>query len=225
MTTKHQTRGYGREINIRYTGQDRREHMSVESVRDKVLEAALELFSRKGYDGTSIDEIAVACGMKAPNIYKYFKGKKEIFDILHAKATENYKSKMNMSEENPVWIHNAEELKKFSMHQLTFTIKDEKVRKIRKMFTIEQFRNEELRDQASNCQMYNIQKQFETIFAELMKQGVIEECDPELLAMEYYAPASLLIQLCDRDPERYDEVIKKIEAYIDFFIAKNFVKK
>ena len=73
--------------------------------------------------------------------------------------------------------------------------------------------------------MYNIQKQFETIFAELMKQGVIEECDPELLAMEYYAPASLLIQLCDRDPERYDEVIKKIEAYIDFFIAKNFVKK
>ena len=199
--------------------------MSVESVRDKVLEAALELFSRKGYDGTSIDEIAVACGMKAPNIYKYFKGKKEIFEIIHKNASESYKNKMNMTAESMVWIHDAEELKKFSLHQLTYTIKDDRVRKYRRMYTIEQFRNEELRDQASDYQMNNIQKQFETIFRELMKRGVLEECDPELLALEYYAPVSLLIQLCDRDPDRYDEIIQKIETYIDYFIANHFKKK
>lgn len=199
--------------------------MSVESVRDKVLEAALELFSRKGYDGTSIDEIAVACGMKAPNIYKYFKGKKEIFEIIHTRAAESYKSKMNMTSESMVWIHDENELKQFSMHQISYTIKDDRVKKYRRMYTIEQFRNEELRDQASDFQMNNIQRQYEVVFSELMKRGVIEECDPEMLAMEYYAPVSLMIQLCDRDPDRHDEIMEKIEKYIDHFIAKNFKKK
>lgn len=145
--------------------------MSVDSVREKVLEAALELFSRKGYDGTSIDEIAVACGMKAPNIYKYFKGKKEIFEIIHSKASENYKVKMNMTSESLVWIHDGEELKKFSMHQLGYTMTDEKVRKFRRMYTIEQFRNDNLRDRASDFQLNNIMHQFEEIFKELIKLG------------------------------------------------------
>ncbi|MBR3103795.1 MAG: TetR/AcrR family transcriptional regulator [Lachnospiraceae bacterium] len=199
--------------------------MSVDSVREKVLEAALELFSRKGYDGTSIDEIAVACGMKAPNIYKYFKGKKEIFEIIHSKASENYKVKMNMTSESLVWIHDGEELKKFSMHQLGYTMTDERVRKFRRMYTIEQFRNDNLRDRASDFQLNNIMHQFEEIFKELIKLGAIAECDPEMLAMEYCAPVSLLIQLCDREPERYDEIMVKIEKYIDHFIAKNFIKK
>ena len=199
--------------------------MSVDSVREKVLEAALELFSRKGYDGTSIDEIAVACGMKAPNIYKYFKGKKEIFEIIHNKAAESYKIKMNMTEESLVWIHDGEELKKFSMHQLGYTMTDDRVRKFRRMYTIEQFRNESLRDRASDYQLNNIMHQFEAIFKQLMKLGAIAECDPEMLAMEYCAPVSLLIQWCDREPERYDEILVKIEKYIDHFIAKNFIKK
>lgn len=51
--------------------------MSTDSNRERILNAALNLFSKQGYDGTSVDEIAAECGMKAPNLYRYFKGKDE----------------------------------------------------------------------------------------------------------------------------------------------------
>ena len=40
--------------------------MSIDSNREKILNAALDLFSSQGYDGTSVDEVAAKCGMKAP---------------------------------------------------------------------------------------------------------------------------------------------------------------
>ena len=40
--------------------------MSIASNREKILNAALDLFSSQGYDGTSVDEVAAKCGMKAP---------------------------------------------------------------------------------------------------------------------------------------------------------------
>ena len=196
--------------------------MSVESVRDKIMESALDLFSEKGYDGTSIDEIALACGMKAPNIYKYFKGKKEIFDVLNQTAAESYKSNMRMTTAILVNLHTKEELKDFSMRQLRYTIFDERVRKFRKLFTIEQYRNDFMRAQASDYALNNIKNQYILIFSNMMENGTLPKCDPEMLAMEYCAPVTLWLQLCDREPKYCDEIIEKAEKYIDFFIEKTF---
>ena len=37
----------------------------------------------------------------------------------------------------------------------------------------------------------------------------------------YFAPATLMIQQCDREPERTEEIIAEIERYFDFFIARH----
>ena len=37
--------------------------------KDRILFAALDLFSEKGYDQTSIDLVAEAVGIKGPSIY------------------------------------------------------------------------------------------------------------------------------------------------------------
>ena len=47
--------------------------MSREEVRKKILKAALELFSEKGFGAVSVEQIADAVGMKGPNLYKYYK--------------------------------------------------------------------------------------------------------------------------------------------------------
>ena len=52
------------------------------TTRDRILEEALRLFSEKGYDGTSVESIAEAVGIKAPSLYKHFKGKEDIPRIL-----------------------------------------------------------------------------------------------------------------------------------------------
>ncbi len=198
--------------------------MSTASVREKIINAALDLFSQKGYDATSVDEIAESIGMKGPNIYKYFKGKEEVLKELSAKMEEGYKQRMKMNPDAGANISSAEDLKKFSMNQIRFTIEDDNVKKLRKMGTIEQFRNPHFSRQTSEHQFDNMQRQFTAIFKGLMDKGVLEENDPEMMAMEYYAPVSLLIQLCDREPDRKDEVMKKVEKYIDFFLTRYFNK-
>ena len=39
-------------------------------------------------------------------------------------------------------------------------------------------------------------------------------------ALEFMAPVSLLIQLCDRAPDKEDEVMTTIEEHIDIFIER-----
>ena len=46
--------------------------------KDRILFAALDLFSEKGYDQTSIDLVAEAVGIKGPSIYAHYKGKEEV---------------------------------------------------------------------------------------------------------------------------------------------------
>ncbi|RYH00911.1 MAG: TetR family transcriptional regulator, partial [Alphaproteobacteria bacterium] len=40
--------------------------------RDVILEAALDVFSEKGFLGATIDQIAEAAGMSKPNLLYYF---------------------------------------------------------------------------------------------------------------------------------------------------------
>jgi len=49
-----------------------------EKRRSSILDATITLFRKKGFHGTSIDEIGEASGVKGPAIYHYFKGKNEI---------------------------------------------------------------------------------------------------------------------------------------------------
>ena len=48
------------------------------STKDRILEEALTLFAENGYDGTGVEQIAEKVGIKAPSLYKHFKGKEDI---------------------------------------------------------------------------------------------------------------------------------------------------
>ena len=108
------------------------------------------------------------------------------------------------------------------MKQIRYTISNDNIRKLRKMCTIEQFRNDNLSQESSKHQFKNIREQYVKIFSNLMENGVIDKCDPEMLALEFFAPATLLIQQSDREPEKMDELMATIERYNDYFIARHF---
>jgi AcrR family transcriptional regulator len=50
-----------------------------EKRREQILKAALEIFSRKGYDGATIPEIARAAGIATGTIYIYYPSKRGLF--------------------------------------------------------------------------------------------------------------------------------------------------
>ena len=53
-----------------------------ERSRAMILEAALQLFSKHGYRGTSIREIAEAAGLSTGNVYHHFPDKEALFRTL-----------------------------------------------------------------------------------------------------------------------------------------------
>lgn len=50
--------------------------------KDKIIQAAEQLFSEKGFDGTSVNEIAEKAGVNKPLIYYYFKSKDGLLNFL-----------------------------------------------------------------------------------------------------------------------------------------------
>jgi AcrR family transcriptional regulator len=65
-----------------------RKRLSAEDRRSAILDAALEVFSRRGYHGASIDEIASAAGISKALIYEHFPSKKELHVSLLERHTQ-----------------------------------------------------------------------------------------------------------------------------------------
>ena len=55
---------------------------------DRILNAALKAYLRRGYEGTSIADIAEASRLTEETLYGYFKGRREIFLLLLEKTRE-----------------------------------------------------------------------------------------------------------------------------------------
>ena len=54
----------------------------VQERRDQILRSAIRLFNKKGFDGTSMRDIARACRMTSANIYNYISGKEDIIRLI-----------------------------------------------------------------------------------------------------------------------------------------------
>lgn len=58
--------------------------------RDLILEAALEVFSARGFRGATIDQIAEAAGMSKPNLLYYFRSKEDIHETLMQRLLDTW---------------------------------------------------------------------------------------------------------------------------------------
>jgi AcrR family transcriptional regulator len=57
-------------------------------IRDMIIEAAEELFSKRGYHNTQVMDIVKAVGMSAGTFYNYFKDKRDLFGQITSQNLE-----------------------------------------------------------------------------------------------------------------------------------------
>ena len=186
--------------------------------RDRILAAALDLFSQNGYAGTNIRELMASLGLAKSSTYRHFESKEEIWNALLDEMTVYYADRFGSPEHLPPVPDSLEELVSLTMHMAEFTVRDEKIVKTRKLLSIEQFRDGRARDLATKHFLTGLTDMFTRIFEGMMEKGLLRKDDPAMLAFEYTAPVTALIHLCDREPEKTDEALARIEAFSRHFI-------
>ena len=157
--------------------------------KERILAAALEMFSQNGYAGTNIRELSAYYG-------------------------EHFGSPDHL----PPVPDSPEELTRLTMHMVNITVHDEKIIMTRKVLTLEQFRDDRARDLATKHFLTGLTEMFTRIFTGMMEKGVLRKDDPKMLAFAYTAPISALIHLCDREPGKTEDALKQAEEFSRHFI-------
>lgn len=192
------------------------------NTKEKILEAALDLFSVKGFEATSISQLADTVGIRKASLYSHFSSKQEILDTLIGKYTiefNQYSIFVNADWDNPEFTKDKSEitpemLTSIIKGQIQYIIHDSKISKIRKMLTIEQFQNKELCRLQSKLSYNDILKYNISLMKFLVSQGILKDEEPEIMAAQFCWPISMWINLCDREPERETEVMELMSKHI-----------
>ena len=169
----------------------------------KIFEASLKLFSEKGYDATSVEEITATVGVAKGTLYYHFSSKEEIFNFL---IEEGVKLLINSIEIKTSKCDNyIDKIKAISLIQLKAVYKYENLLTIVMSQTwgnetINVFCREKVLRYISGIQK---------IVQEGIEVGDIVECNAEILASEIFSlTCSTLIYKRKANLEEID--IKKV---------------
>lgn len=203
------------------------------NTKQKILEAALDLFSVWGYEATSISQIAGAVGIRKASLYSHYAGKHEILDALVEYVMEQYDRHSifaNADWDDPGFTKDktalcAETAIRMILGQIGYIVHDPLICRSRKMLTIEQFRNQELRALQTKHNYEDVMKYFMGLMRFLVRQGILKDNDTEIMAAQLCLPISVWINLCDREPEREAEVMELIRRHVRQFFELYQVKK
>ena len=192
--------------------------------KERILMAALDMFSKKGYEGTNIRELAASLGLVKSGIYKHYESKEDIWNSLLDRMIAYYGERFGSVEHILPVPDSLEDFFSMTMRMVNLTIHDEQIVKTRKVLTLEQYRDERARDLETKHFLTGLTEMFTRIFSGMMDKELLKRDDPAMLAFAYTAPISALIHLCDREPEKTEDAIRKIEAFSRHFIATYGVK-
>ena len=187
--------------------------------KEKILKAALDLFSQKGYEGANIRELSASLGLVKSGIYKHFESKEAIWDALLDRMIAYYGEHFGSREHLPPVPDSQEAFVAMTMRMVNLTIHDEQIVKTRKILMLEQFRDNRARELATKHFLTGLTEIFTHVFTGMMDKGLIRRDDPAMLAFAYTMPISALIHLCDREPEKTEEAIARAEAFSRHFMT------
>ena len=185
--------------------------------KERILAAALEMFSQNGYAGTNIRELSASLGLVKSGVYKHYESKEAIWNALLDQMVAYYGEHFGSAEHLPPVPDSLEGLVEMTMEMVNFTVRDERIIMTRKVLTLEQYRDGRAKALATKHFLTGLTQMFSHVFAGMMDRGLLRKDDPAMLAFAYTAPISALIHLCDREPEKTEEAIRQVEAFSRHF--------
>ena len=192
------------------------------NTKQEILDAALELFSLQGFEATSISQIAGAVGIRKASLYSHFESKQAILDAIVKEVLEQYEehslfARADWEKDTSILPQTADDAVQMIQGQIRYILHDPAISRARKMLVIEQFRNRPLAGLQTKQNYSDVLRYFTGLMKQLIRQGVLAEDDPEIMAAQFCLPISVWINLCDREPDRESEVMELVDKHIRQF--------
>jgi AcrR family transcriptional regulator len=134
-----------------------------DKVRQKIIDAASELYAKKGFKATSIEEIAEKAGVTVPVTYQYIKNKSEIMRLI-------MEDMLNIFKENLIsQLKDIEEPeKRLSIAiSLYFRMLDQQQDKVLLMY-----QKSSSLDKASKSKIMDMEVELSRIFGNIIEDGI-----------------------------------------------------
>ncbi|WP_139653461.1 TetR/AcrR family transcriptional regulator [Raoultibacter phocaeensis] len=194
-----------------------------------ILDAAMQLFSERGFRSTTVRDIAAEVGIKDASLYNHYPSKQAIFDAIIEQAIENmggaFRSRgaLFLTTDDPSGYGNiplgALTEKIVSTFEYLFT--DPYIVRTRKLLVINQFENQRTMEVYRLIFSEQPLRLQETVFTYLMGTGEFNRADARLLALEFYGPVFLMLH----NGTPWSEARPIIEAHLASFYLSHASKK
>ncbi len=198
------------------------------NTKENILQTSLRLFAQNGYSSVSTGDIAGELGLSKGALYKHYKNKRDILDNLVKRMIQidEERSKQFFVPEKTFrdcpesyskisW----ENFQNFAISQFDFWTKDPFASLFRKMLVLEQFKDAKMGNFLQACLTAGPVNYVKDIFKKMISNGILKKSDPELLAIEFYAPLYLLIHFPENEhaqQKRRRQLKKWIQQFHSF---------
>lgn len=151
--------------------------MAAEDRRQQILDVAVELFSQKGFRGTTTKEIALSAGVNEAIIFRHFATKSDLYDaIMDQKATSPYVRAMQEKVHQAMEEGNDREVfETIAYHMLEFHDHDDSAMRLLLHSALE---GHELADMIFRNHIQKTHRQMAEYVEKRIGQGAFREVDP-----------------------------------------------
>ena len=154
------------------------------SARDVILKAAAETFIEHGFNGVSIDQIAIKAGVSKPTIYSHFESKEQLFVAIMNSICDSFEAPFQDPGSDSEALSTI--LVKIA-DNYTRSILQPSVVALHRLFVAEAERFPELSRRYYEVGPRRVHKTLAAFFKRRMERGEIREVDPMLLAQFFAA--------------------------------------
>lgn len=186
------------------------------TTREKILLESMKLFSVSGFEAVSIRTIASKVGVSDSALYKHFKSKQEILDMIVDESKERF-----YEQYKKVFTCNMENFNfpKICIDMFRFQTEDEWIVCFRQILILEQFKNKKMAEIYKELFIDMPIGNMTQIFKDNIDKGYLKDMNPRVMAMELYAPF-FMYHTVNEDMDELEILFKK---HVDNFMASYFV--
>ncbi|MDN5331081.1 MAG: hypothetical protein PWP45_306 [Tepidanaerobacteraceae bacterium] len=197
-----------------------RESREAEKLTEKrkrqILEAAIEVFAEKGYNGAKTKEIAERAGVSEGTVFKYFKTKKDILLSLLNTSTIDALNQMVLEAESEG--KDLQEVLELLLRKYATFVKDNF--ELMKLIFYESQFHKDLRRGLLQKVYKKILRLFEDLISQKIKKGEFRQIDPKVAVRAFIGMvmATLLwVKMMSPEEGNIVDEEKLIHQFIDIF--------